>query len=253
MKGLNGFQLKLIAIVFMLLDHINTYFGRELHFPLWFSFLGRFVAPLFVFLLVEGFFHTKNRRKYLERLGIGAAVMMISNILHNIWTKAYLDPLTGGFSWWNLISGQNILLTLFLLFAFLWLLDSKQLGLKRYFFLLLLILPILMSEGGIYLLPILLICYFFYQQKQRICIGITIFSLLLLIQAVLSFTQTPDPVFTFYQHITFDNEFMMVGVVPFILLYNGLRGGSGSRFQQYFFYIFYPLHLWIIYLIQGLM
>lgn len=252
MRGLNGFQLKIIAIVFMLLDHINTYFGNVLHFPLWFSFLGRFVAPLFVFLLVEGFFHTRDRRNYLKRLGVGALVMLISNIIHNLWTHAYLDPLTGKFSWWNLIGGQNIFLTLFLLFAFLWILDSKHLGIKRYLYLLVLVLPILMSEGGIYLLPILLFCYFFYQRKAAICISITIFSMLLLIQAVLSYTQISDPSFTFYQHITFDSEFMMIGVVPFIWLYNGEKGGSGSKFQQYFFYFFYPLHLWAIYLLQAI-
>ncbi|MBD5549290.1 MAG: hypothetical protein HDQ97_18205 [Lachnospiraceae bacterium] len=38
-------------------------------------------------------------------------------------------------------------------------------------------------------------------------------------------------------------------VFPFILLYNGERGPK-SNFNKYFFYIFYPVHLWIIAIIN---
>ena len=62
-KGLSSFNLKIIAIIFMTIDHINTSLGRFLHLPLWISLLGRFVAPLFVFFLVEGYFYTKNKMK----------------------------------------------------------------------------------------------------------------------------------------------------------------------------------------------
>lgn len=51
------FTLKLIALAFMVLDHVHTYLGVG---PEWISLLPRFVAPLFVYFLVEGFFHTHN-------------------------------------------------------------------------------------------------------------------------------------------------------------------------------------------------
>ena len=53
--------------IFLLVDHLNMYFGPELHWPLWINFLGRFVAP--------AFFHTRNKRRYLKRLLIGALVV----------------------------------------------------------------------------------------------------------------------------------------------------------------------------------
>jgi len=34
-------------MIFMLVDHLNMYFGPELHWPLWINFLVRFVAPAF--------------------------------------------------------------------------------------------------------------------------------------------------------------------------------------------------------------
>lgn len=59
-KGLTGYQIKLLAMIFMLEDHLNIYLGEALHWPAWVSFLGRFVAPAFVFLLVEGSYHIKS-------------------------------------------------------------------------------------------------------------------------------------------------------------------------------------------------
>lgn len=70
MKKLNGFQIKLFALIFMLLDHINTFFGYELGLPRWVSFLGRFVAPVFLFMMMEGYIHTSNRKNtYLGYFG----------------------------------------------------------------------------------------------------------------------------------------------------------------------------------------
>lgn len=37
-KGLTGYQLKVLAMIFMLVDHLNMYLGPELHWPLWINF-----------------------------------------------------------------------------------------------------------------------------------------------------------------------------------------------------------------------
>lgn len=50
--GLSSFTLKNIAIIFMVIDHVNSYLGEFLHLPAWTFLLGRFVAPLFVFFLI---------------------------------------------------------------------------------------------------------------------------------------------------------------------------------------------------------
>lgn len=51
----NGTQLKLIALCFMLFDHLKIYLLNNV-LPSWTAWIARFVAPLFVYMLVEGFF-----------------------------------------------------------------------------------------------------------------------------------------------------------------------------------------------------
>ena len=63
-RGLTSTGLKTIALVLMVLDHIHYFFGFTGWIPDWFSMLGRLSAPLFLFCVVEGFTHTRNRKKY---------------------------------------------------------------------------------------------------------------------------------------------------------------------------------------------
>lgn len=51
----------------------------------------------------------------------------------------------------------------------------------------------------------------------------------------------------FYQIINY--YWLVIGSLPFILLYNGKKGSG----HKYFFYFFYPLHIYILYLIGSLM
>ena len=71
---LNSFQLKCIAIITMVIDHMGA-----ILFPqyLWFRYVGRISFPIFCFLLAEGFFHTKNVKKYMIRLGVFAILSEI--------------------------------------------------------------------------------------------------------------------------------------------------------------------------------
>lgn len=110
-KGLSGFQLKIIALVGMLIDHINTYFGAALGLPLWFSWIGRFVAPVFLYLLVEGYRHTRHKKAYFYRLLAGAGLMWGINIVKNVLTQQYYHPFTGQFDPFLLLNGYNIFQT----------------------------------------------------------------------------------------------------------------------------------------------
>lgn len=71
--SLDGNQLKLIAVIFMIFDHIYSYLLIDI-LPSWCSLIARFVAPLFVFMLVEGFYHISSRKHYLLRLTEAAAI-----------------------------------------------------------------------------------------------------------------------------------------------------------------------------------
>lgn len=74
-NGLTDTGLKTIALAVMVLDHISYFFGYTGQIPAWFSMAGRAAAPLFLFCLVEGFVHTRSRRRYFLRV-LAVAVPM---------------------------------------------------------------------------------------------------------------------------------------------------------------------------------
>jgi hypothetical protein len=68
---LSSAVLHLLAMALMLGDHVRHTLIPGNH---WLTCLGRLAFPIFAFLLVEGYFHTKNLKKYMLRLLIGAIV-----------------------------------------------------------------------------------------------------------------------------------------------------------------------------------
>ena len=71
----SGAQLKYIAFLSMLIDHVNKALiypylngGLLLKISDLFDVLGRIAFPLFAFFIVEGFFKTRSRKKYLLNL-----------------------------------------------------------------------------------------------------------------------------------------------------------------------------------------
>ena len=87
-KILSGFILKIMALVFMTLDHIGLFMGKyeNLHeiVPI-FRILGRLSFPIIIFLLVEGIRYTKNVGKYFIRLGLLAFAFMVGQMFYFIF------------------------------------------------------------------------------------------------------------------------------------------------------------------------
>lgn len=257
-KYATSFNLKIIAILFMVIDHVYSYLGSFIGLPRWTSLPGRFVAPLFVFFLVEGFLYTRSKKKYFWRLFLGGVFMYGINISHNLWSGRDLThPITGEFDFFLLLQGQNILMTLALLLLLIWGIDTIRKGqiskLQRVgiIFGLIVLLPFLViSEGGLYELPIALIFYFFRGNFKRIALAVSLVCGLLLAHTLFNYFTISD-IGSLYQVLTFSNEYMMISVLPFIYYYNGERGGTGARWQKELFYYFYPIHLVVIYLLQD--
>ena len=80
----NGAQLKYLAFISMLIDHVNNALitpyldgtGFLLYLSNIFSVLGRIAFPIFVFFIVEGFFKTDSRKKYLMALLIFGVICL---------------------------------------------------------------------------------------------------------------------------------------------------------------------------------
>lgn len=88
LKVLNSFWLKIIAMAAMTLDHVGIFlcyfssnpgFGVGIDYTVGYLFrvIGRIAMPIFLLLLVEGIRNTSNRLKYLLRIGITMAVIMV--------------------------------------------------------------------------------------------------------------------------------------------------------------------------------
>lgn len=237
MKKLNAFELKIIALIVMLMDHLYTFF--PLAFPLWFHPFSRFVAPLFVFLMVEGLFHTRNKLKYNIRLFGWAIFMQAGDFIIN---KVLMSKQVSIHN--NIFMTLALGLTMINLFE----LSKKSKGFKKLGLILLAILFIplgVFTEGGIVMMPFTLVTYFFREKRKRAIIGYVILSVFFFIISYVPYATIAETI----GMLMFNSDFLFITVVPFILLYNGERG-LNNKFSKYLFYVFYPLHLWLLVIIQ---
>ena len=70
-KSLNSNQLKLIAVLAMIFDHLLWVIKPGYNngtIVLLLHLIGRIVAPIFCFFIAEGAYYTHSRKKYLSRL-----------------------------------------------------------------------------------------------------------------------------------------------------------------------------------------
>ncbi|MBR1930433.1 MAG: conjugal transfer protein TraX [Lachnospiraceae bacterium] len=237
--GLSGSTLKWIAVVSMLIDHlglglagrilITNCFGmsREQWQSLYILYrimrgIGRMAFPIYCFLLVEGFKWTHSALKYALRLGIFAIASEI--------------PFDLAFSGTVLEFGyQNVFFTLlcgFLaMFGADWLtqklLDEKPLYMQYIGALLITVLCTAPMAGVAELLRT------DYGAKGVVCI------MLLYLFRYLKWEQVAVGAISFLWEKPASLAFIAVA------LYNGKRGMR----LKYFFYLFYPLHLLLIYFI----
>lgn len=249
-KIFNRSQLKFIALAFMIFDHVQIYLAGNV-LPRWTTWLARFVAPLFVYLLVEGFYKTSNRSRYLRRIIYAALLTWSGEILINLGCHN-VDPITHHFTIYSLLSGNNILITLALFLGIMCSLSVFQQNRKQWWYLGLTIILSFISlffEGGIYLLPLLFIFYCFYDKVNYQIMGILMVCSLILLHAVYNAYVLHT---NLYETLTFDNEWMMIMVIPFILLYNGQKGHD-TLFTKHLFYVIYPIHLWLLMIIGHLL
>ncbi|MEG0613883.1 MAG: TraX family protein [Clostridium sp.] len=75
---MDGFSLKVLACILMLIDHIGAVFFPKV---LLIRVIGRLSFPIFAFLIAEGYFRTKNLKRYIFRLIILAIISQIPFML----------------------------------------------------------------------------------------------------------------------------------------------------------------------------
>lgn len=108
-------------------------------------------------------------------------------------------------------------------------------------------LGLIFTEGGQIIIPFMLITYFLRNREMIRNIFYVLYSILILIFSYVSYDSFKETLLM----LLYNSDWLFILVIPFIYLYNGERGNN-SKFSKYFFYVFYPLHLWIIKLIEIL-
>ena len=173
-------------------------------------YIGRTAFPLFAFLITEGFTHTHDRKKYGINLFIFALISEIP------WNLAHTGDL--------FYARQNVFFTLLLGYLGLCALEYYKDDYKKKIITLACLL-------GVSLV----------LRADYTCFGFGFIILLYLLDrrmmAILGCCMLPS---------------RWIGGLAFvpILMYNGERGFAKAKWIKYAFYIFYPLHLLVLYLVR---
>ena len=235
-RVLNGNALKIIAAVTMLIDHFGMiFFPQEVIFRI----IGRLAFPIFSFMISEGARYTKNKLKYILTVGIlGVACQIPMIILFN------------DFHW-------NVLVTFTISLGLIYLLDWFKISLfdkecKTYIKIASLC-SFLCGTLGLYLVT--KFAAFGYSYGILGCMAAVFAS-----APSLNKTDAPQwlkrldivPVrvlcmaipLLIYSYVSTPIQYYSIFAIVPLLLYSGKRGKLNMK---YFFYIFYPAHLVILY------
>ena len=224
LRVLDGTMLKIIAMVSMVFDHVGDMF-----FPgvMWLRMIGRLAMPIFSFCIAEGYIHTKDRKGYILRLGIFA---LISEVPFDLAFEGRIN-----------LSHQNIMLTFFMAVLALSIFDlirgakgedTGKYSIGRTILGVLSVVAmavvalLLKADYTIFAVAAVFLFYVFKDARQLVRTGVGV--------AFLALTRTVG-----YYCTT------GLSIIP-LLLYNGTRG----RGLKWMFYVFYPGHLLLLYLIK---
>lgn len=227
---MSAFTLKIIACITMFIDHVGyVIFGGSSFF----NYIGRLAFPIFAFQISEGYTHTKNIKKYVIRLLTFAVISQLPFFL-------FSNSVREGFA-------INVIFTLlFGLFSII-LYDktNKILAIISSIFLGI-IAQICKFDYGFYGVIIILLFYIFRNSKPLLLGSFIVATCIRygyhILYYLLATTISPSIVFSFYMPFVICTALASV----FIGLYNGKKGHD----SKYLLYLFYPLHLLILYLIN---
>lgn len=263
--------LKLVALFLMLLDHIGMFIPGM---PLILRYLGRGAAPIFMFCLVEGFMHTHDRYKYLKRLYLGSVLMGILNTASSFFVPDARVALENNFFSTLFLIGliitivekkkakdrdanQLLIATVIsqvVSIVLCYVVEAMALALKaegaeasiglfvreNASYLLNGFMPnLLFAEGG-YLIVFFGFMMYYYRNKRK-TMPIVYAYMCVIYAFIIFFTEGG------LNGLLENYQWMMIIATPFFCLYNGERGKG----LKYLFYVFYPLHLVVLFLLGN--
>lgn len=217
---LDGTVLKIIAMISMVFDHLGDIFFPEL---VWMRIIGRLAMPIFAFCISEGYIHTRNKGKYLLRLGVFA---LVSEVPFDLAIFGKVE-----------FTHQNIMLTFFLTVLALILFEKITERKKAIWYIL----------GVMVVMMVAVVSLLLCTDYNAFALGLVFVFFLLRNKS-----HVIRNMVAFVYHILMRNVGIYLwGILSFILLmmYNGKKGKG----LKWLFYGFYPGHLLILYLMKCLL
>lgn len=231
MKKLNSNHLKLIAIIAMTIDHIadliypgmpNCITSNILHI------IGRLTAPIMFFFICEGFYYTKDIKKYILRLFIFS---IISHFAYCFAFGINYIPFTSG----NIFNQTSIMWSLAWSVVALYVINCKD-NLANWLKWLVIILINIITFPADWSCIAVMAIISMYSNRGNLKKQIISMSFWIFIYAIISYLFVSKT----YGLITL----AVILVYPLLNLYNGEKGKA--KWMKWFFYVYYPLHLVII-------
>ena len=239
MRKLTATQIKVIAIMAMTLDHIAFTFvpsGTALHYIL--HLIGKTTAPIMCYFLAEGFRYTHDRKKYFIRLLLFAA---ISQPVYYIYVYGSLPD-----SVLRFISSLNFLFALVLSFICLLILTNDKLNFTAKGILTAITISFAQFVDWGYIIPVWTIIFFFFNKDRYKMLAAFIAATIIIL---------PVTFLKYYDSFAaFSYNYGALLALISIHFYSGNRERSSTplkkKINRWFFYVYYPLHLMIIFIIE---
>lgn len=242
-KILNSNQLKLIAIIAMTVDHIawamfDGYPSALL--PLVMHIIGRLTCPIMCYFIAEGYHYTRNINKYTFRL---FAFAFISHFAYIFASNDFVDFKSFiPFYYGDFLNQTSVMWSLAWGLVMLRIADSKRIKSVYKVLLVILICVITLPSDWSCIAALCIMAIGtnrgdFRKQMSWMIFYVALYSLV------------------YFFAIDKAYGILQMGVVlsiPVIAMYNGKRGKNPkiNKFMKWFFYIFYPVHLFVIGLIN---
>lgn len=237
-KGVSSFSLHVLAMILMLCDHLwATLFPAQE----WLTCIGRIAFPIFAFMIVEGYFHTSNIRKYLRRLFMFA---VISEIPFNlIYGSSIIYPFH-----------QNVLWTFLIALLSIVVIEKARATKKWWIFAPAAIVTVgfdfllgtfaMVDYFGAGILTVL-VFYFFHGRKWWCFLGQFVCLAYINLEMLGGYYYSVN--IGEYELQIVQQGFALLALIP-IWLYRG-RQGHHSKVFRYICYAFYPVHLLLLYFV----
>lgn len=227
--------LHIIAMTLMLMDHLWATLlpARE-----WLTCAGRVAFPIFAFMAVEGYFHTRSLKKYILRM-----------LLFAVLSEIPFDLMYGG-TWFYPVH-QNVLWTFLLGLLGVWLMEQVRKKGKTWMYLLVcvLVVPAGLVLGTLCMVDYygggvltVFVFYFLHGRKWWCFLG-QLAALYWLNVELLGGLMYPVQLFGMEFELC-QQGLALLALIP-IWLYRGRQGYHSKPFQ-YLCYAFYPVHMLLL-------